>query len=821
MRGQGGKGVACVGDSQAMYRSSAAAAEIPIGAENLEELDQGERRRRRVEELRVEQSPGAVLGLVESLADPDWRVRRSAATALAGETDVDASSILGDLLYSDDAGERNAAIKALIKRNTESMQVLVRELGSHEADVRNFAALALGQIGDPAALEHLVPMLDSEEDENVRHMVIEALGRIGSEEAVGPLLGVLEEGTFASVAAAEALGAIESCRAVMPLASKLGDDPIGAACAEALGRLGDVRGVAPLVRSMKGSSVMYGTSVVRALADLVQPEDPAAAAVSAVLRDQLRPDAAAELRDAIVACLGNDGEDRVAGMKVAVWLGVPELTPAVCQAAQTPELIGYASRFLAEGIEGVRDHLEAAARSTYPAVRSVLARALGMAGDERDVPMVLRLIDDENISVRIDAICALASLGGAEHASVLARLLTDEFEEVRTAAAEVLATLEEDVALEELSTMAESGDESMRLAVASVLERTEWRAGQERLWDLALTLARDPSPRVRKQVTPALGKMEGHEALSVLLTLALDDDHQLRVTAIRTLAMRSEETARRALRQAIEEGSTSITSAALRGLALGADSEDVALVRSLLHSSDIGIVVSALGALRRCGSAEEVPAVVQLVKHPVPDVREAALRTLIAIGPSDIAVLVLSGTEPSWNVRLAAVEALERCRVPDVRSVMERALTDEEPLVRRKAVSIIAGAYGEEGVDRLVEMLADDLLADEALEGLEELGGSAVPRLIALSPMVTLAVCRRIYVALGRIGTPEGVEHLLELLESDDVEHRWAAALGLSVCERADHALRLEECASAETDESVRAAVHAAIESARRGGGTE
>ncbi len=808
-------------DLKAKYRSSAAAAEIPIGAEDLDELDRGERRRRRVEELRSQQSPGAVLGLVESLADPDWRVRRSAATALAGETDVDASAVLGDLLYSDDAGERNAAIKALIKRSTESMEVLVRELGSHEADVRNFSALALGQIGDPAALEHLVPMLDSEDDENVRHMVIEALGRIGSEEAVGPLLDVLDEGTFASVAAAEALGAIGSCRAVMPLASKLGDDPIGAACAEALGRLGDVRGIAPLVRSMKGSSVMYGTSVVRALAGLVENEDPAFAAVSTVLRQRLRSDAAAGMRDTLVACLGCDGDDRVAGMKVAVWLGVPELTPAVCQAAQTPELIGYASRFLSEGMDGVRDHLEAAARSTYPAVRSVLARALGMAGDERDVPMALRLIDDENISVRIDAICALASLGGAEHASVLVRLLTDEFEEVRSAAAEVLATLEEDVALEELSAMAESGDESMRLAVASVLEKTEWRAGQERLWDLALTLARDPSPRVRRQVAPALGKMEGHEALSVLLTLALDEDRLLRVTAIRTLAMRSEETARRALRQAIEEGSTSITTAALRGLADQASPEDVALMRSLLHSSDIGIVVAALGALRRCGSTEEVPAVVQLVKHPVPDVREAALRTLIAIGPSDIAVLVLSGSEPSWNVRLAAVEALERCHVPDVRIVVEHALADEEPLVRRKAVSVIAGAYGEEGIDRLVEMLADDLLAGEALEGLVALGSGAVPRLVESSAEVTLVVRRRIYVALGRIGTAEAIEHLLDVLGADDVERRWAAAVGLSVCACTERLSQLEERAPAEADESVRAALHAAVESARSERGSE
>lgn len=802
-------------DVETTYESSAASAEIPIGADDLDSLDRGERRRQRVERLRDDQGEGAVLGLVESLADPDWRVRRSAATALAGEMDVDASTLLGDLLYSDDAGERNAAIKALIKRSSESMKVLVKELGSEVADVRNFAALALGQIGDPSALEHLIPMLSAEEDENVQHMVIEAVGRIGHESAAEPLLEILEQGTFASVAAAEALGSIASERAVIPMTRMLSDDPIGAGCAEALARIGDVRAIEPLVRSVEGATIMYGTCVVRAMADIIEPEEDYLEPVCTALREQLREEASPEFHAAVVACLGCEGPDRLAGMKVAVWLGDPDLTPNVCQAAQTPDLIGHAARFLAQDLAAMRGHLEAAARSTYPTVRSVLARALACGDYDRDIEMLLRLIDDENLSVRIEAITALATLGGSRHADVLVRLLGDEFDDVRCTAADALASVGGIAAAEELAACVECGNEAVRDAVARALSRMRWQEGSDRLWDIALTLARDPSPAVRRQVAPALGSMPGHEALSVLLTLALDDDHLLRVTAVRTLAARPESTARKALRQALEEGSTSISSAALRGLAShGADEEDLSRMRSLLHSSDTGIVVAALSALAKCGSSEEIPAVVQLVKHPTADVREAALRTLLSIGPSvacDVAALVLGGSESSWSVRLAATEALQKCDAPEAKTVLERALTDEEPIVRRQAVAAVPGAYGPGAIDRLVPMLDDETLASEAAESLRSMGEPAVDGIIAHASTLTERARRLLSVVLGRIGSSDALEYLLGEVASADIERRWTAALGLSVMTSPAHADRIERLIASETDPSVRAALTAAL----------
>jgi tetratricopeptide (TPR) repeat protein len=60
--------------------------------------------------------------------------------------------------------------------------------------VRREAARALGQIGDERAVEPLVQALGEDEETNVRRAAAEALGQIGDERAVEPLMWALSEG---------------------------------------------------------------------------------------------------------------------------------------------------------------------------------------------------------------------------------------------------------------------------------------------------------------------------------------------------------------------------------------------------------------------------------------------------------------------------------------------------------------------------------------------------------------------------------------------------------------------------------------------------
>src|ERR1035437_8186047 len=118
--------------------------------------------------------------------------------------------------------------------------------------VRKAAAEALGQIGDPRAVERLATRL-KDSNGSVRKVAVEALVKTGA-SAVDALATALEDrGLDARIDAAGALGQIGDPRAVEPLAVALKDRDggVGKAAAEALGRIGDPSAVEPLVTALE------------------------------------------------------------------------------------------------------------------------------------------------------------------------------------------------------------------------------------------------------------------------------------------------------------------------------------------------------------------------------------------------------------------------------------------------------------------------------------------------------------------------------------------------------------------------------------------
>jgi HEAT repeat protein len=68
---------------------------------------------------------------------------------------------------------------------------LISELKSPSAENRIDAAWALGELGDPRAVEHLIKVL-SDPDDTVRYNVVKALGNLGDNKAVPYLAKALK-----------------------------------------------------------------------------------------------------------------------------------------------------------------------------------------------------------------------------------------------------------------------------------------------------------------------------------------------------------------------------------------------------------------------------------------------------------------------------------------------------------------------------------------------------------------------------------------------------------------------------------------------------
>ncbi|MBI5181596.1 MAG: HEAT repeat domain-containing protein [Nitrospirae bacterium] len=174
---------------------------------------------------------------------------------IPADTDADVKKEI-ERLYSSKRQRKKGAnnLAEMGKRAAPAAPFLMELLRDDNDGVREHAALALGKVKDPRAVEPLIEALKvDDEDDDVRRNIVFALGDIGDPSA------------------AEALGKIRDPRAIEPLIAALPliaefnfqEKLIGKNAAWSLGKIGDPRAVKPLIialkdeeKGVKGQAVM-------------------------------------------------------------------------------------------------------------------------------------------------------------------------------------------------------------------------------------------------------------------------------------------------------------------------------------------------------------------------------------------------------------------------------------------------------------------------------------------------------------------------------------------------------------------------------------
>lgn len=215
------------------------------------------------------------------------------------------------------------------------------------------------------------------EDPRTRTQAIIALIKIGDEQAVEPLIRMLEVDDYMDrTYAAEALGNIGDARAVEPLIATLNDSIRGVRneAAKALGMIGDKRALEPLIAKLKNGD-QVGLGPAQAVAQL--GGDRARIALYAALRDGDR-----FLKD-------------------------------------------YAADGLADMGGDARDLLIVTLREEDRACRIAAAGALGRMGGVLAVEPLITVLGDEDPRVRLATVRALGNIGDERAISELVPLLSD------------------------------------------------------------------------------------------------------------------------------------------------------------------------------------------------------------------------------------------------------------------------------------------------------------------------------------------------------------------------------------------------------------
>jgi len=563
--------------------------------------------------------PSAIEALGTLVADPDPEVVAAAAHALSALPSERRARELLAAAYPREGPMARAEIASALEALGGSLREAI-ELEAALLWERNRLALRrgtpseragaaedLGRSGRAEAVKLLLPLIDPEQDENVRvtAAAARALGLVKERAVRAPLEALLQKGTYA--------------------------DEIEAA-AEALGLLGDPASAEALATLAESGPRRLALAAMEALASLPQAPEVGLALCQVALRTRqvdLAARAAAQARIHESEC----PEKPLLSRLSAHGLEAVSALAALAELRLTPE-----------ASEVVGRRVEPLLAASDPAVRAQAARTLGRLGLERARPALARRRAD--LADRLDrARIAAESLAAPELEEELGAVLT------------ALARLHDPET--KASAAARIADPSPILR-ASAVEALGALGEQATAVGAALG---DPDPQVWRAAAEALGRIgaAGVPALSEAAARFSREDPERCGAIAHALGETGSPQAVPALTSLTGGRAAAMAAAALGRI--GTQSAAAALL-SLLHGSDPAGRAEALDAIGSLVTSEAGSAAASELTNDRPEVRAAAARALGRLH-FEPAAARLEGLRADYDgqVRRAAVEALAKLPV--------------------------------------------------------------------------------------------------------------------------------------------------------------
>ncbi|HXF06124.1 MAG TPA: HEAT repeat domain-containing protein [Blastocatellia bacterium] len=690
------------------------------------------------------------------LKNPDPRLRLFAAVILGERYDERAIPALIEATADPDPNVRFHAIEALgALRAEEAIDTLVMQALSSSFFIASAALDALRQIGHSDVAQKLVPLLD---DEWLSLLAIETLGDIATVEDAAPLVEQLNRkappiGAVIRVLAALARrhpeGSAERTKLGRMIGSLLTDEgrenlrraaaDVSGDDAEALALvLAGVdeewadRALVHLLRSDRGRE--------RALDALVHRGHR----VTPLLMDEFwRCDA--KTKRAVAIALGRIGDPRAIPVLVRALVEVPEMASfaaqglaRLCDQRGLDELIhmlGHSDGNVRQAVISALASLHYPARAEslqgllahpYGRVREAAVRILG-EGDQPDVVRaLLERCYDEDEQVRAAALERLGTIEGACVVPTLVQALRNETPRGREAAARALGRVYGVEAVAALATALTDGDPWVRKAAAEALAQ---HGAQEVVEDLVHLARADPDGEVRRAAVEALGRIGGERVLTELSNLAGDGDERI---AQATLAAMSRVSHPRAIWSLLTALATTDVERRKNVVRLLGDRGGALSIAALhwtaSHDSDPGVVRTAIDALAHLATPQAVAALIELAADETR--RPVCVTALARVGSPMVPEIVRGLNHAIPRVRCAVVEALAQFDGEAVTEALVTALRDEDPSVRRAALTALA-QKGLRSVRPHIVMLArtdaDPSVRRAARDLLKQEGGASRP----------------------------------------------------------------------------------------------
>jgi HEAT repeat protein len=630
--------------------------------------------------------------LLAALRDTDLRVRVSAANALAAIQGDRKHQAVPDLIEalqdaSDDVA--GAAIHALVRLgDRRAADPLHQVLG--RPTMRTKAAIALASFKDPRCLEPLRELLPSNQQDVVR-----ALGMMKDRESVYAITAMLSDSSeWLRRTAADALGEIGDPRAVEPLVERLqsGKPDDFRHVAEALVKIKHPYAIVPLINAASHAALRFNVNqhffamaegpaynpVARPLYDwgqaAIEPLSEALNSRSSTVRD-----VAAWVfyeKASYGNCLREELE--------------PVIEPL---AAAMDSSTGYARHYAALALAELNDRrsvkvlveIIAAAGGDHSHLYERAAWFLGEFRDPSTAEPLIKLLQDPNPTARRAAANTLALMRASKAAEPLIPLLKDKYPKVREAAASALGTLKLRAAVGPLLPLLADKRQAVRIAAADALGRIGDKAAVESL----AKLAGDDFP-VQVAAAIALARLDdprGVERIAEFLKLADSKQRELAAEQLSGSFVRNASLVK-PLAAGLDDPALKVRQDIAS--ALGHVNNDAAVAALLAKTSDRENLPRILHALIGTKNGRAYDALVGYSKDPESDIRNIAAYGIGELARQDSADLLIKLlADPSAGVRINAVDGLGKLRGKASLDALKQALKDEDADVRSRAARAI------------------------------------------------------------------------------------------------------------------------------------
>jgi HEAT repeat protein len=622
--------------------------------------------------------------------------------------------VLG-LLVADgvNAARRNGALAALERQGPYAVPYLLGAIKSSDPELVMFALQVLARIGDGASTAGILPLV-AHPDPNVAQAAIEALGRLRNAEAVPALIDLLRGNLWLQLAAVTALGDIGDDDAVGPLLALVPDSFVAEQAVRALERIAAPASLGPLLDLLARVTERPLRDTILEAAGVVLDYHPDPGPPGLELGRELESEGAGEgletflaelmrLAEAEAECAREQG-GMVAGKEepgghaalayaataVALALRLRGVYPLILRRVGDPDA-PWAEPLWRRHARLSGEEMAALLAHGDPSVR----RGILAAGrfEPADLPAVLGRLEDEDTDVRAAACRALGKLGDrravpplierlwcgspaelSEAAAALGRLPPEELEGLRPC-------LDPEAPVSTLV----AALEAVRAARVAALESE------------VLVLARAADARLRLAALRAAAALPGNRAEVALFRALGDRDETVQLEVLELLVDRGGARVATTL-VALLSAADSVRFRVIRALGRLRVADAAAKLEALYSDAALHERVEIVRALAAIGAPGALEFLEVRLRASEAEVRRVAASGLADIaGRDELAILVAMADDNDWAIRNEAARGLGRLGAV-ARDTLLTLARDIEPVVARTARLALANFAGGHGV---------------------------------------------------------------------------------------------------------------------------